>query len=277
MAQNILVVLDGAQSDDIVSNTTLELAKTGNASVTVLGVTDPDRSIRREAVPAGAMHYKMQADQRRYAALKAQIGAFAEHLATQCRELGATAKAIMAEGDGMATLKAHWNECTLLMMGRQKRGEGTRLLSRRGLIRLLRDCPCPVLVSSAAQRNNPETVAIAYDGSEQGRDALKNFLDLGLGTQFQLEVVSVQSEIDRARQLAKEAAVLCDQYKVQYRTFALETDRQPLSVLANRLLALRPGLMVLASAGAHTWRELFFGSLPARLLRGSNATLYLHR
>ncbi len=276
MVHHVLAVLDGSPGDAIVHQTTAALVSHCGAKVDVLGLSDPDQATSREAVPAGALHYKQEADARRYRDLKDEIATRVELLAARVREAGGEATAATAEGQAMTELSRRWNGHDLLSLGREKRGQGTRLLSRRGLIRLLRDCPRPVLINSAAQLDNGESIAIAYDGSAEAKTAVRQFLKLGLSNGRRLEVVCVRPDADDARRLADEAERLCADAKVSYEIHQLAADRHPLTVLANKLVALQPALMVAASRGAASWREFVFGSLPARLIRGSGATLYMH-
>lgn len=277
MVENVLAVLDGGPGDAIVQETTVKLAHAIEGRVTVLGLTDPNKMTTREAAPAGAMHYKQMADQRRYKELKAQIGREAERLAKACEDFGAKSRIVMSETDPVAALQDRWDDHDLLVLGREKRGQGTRMLSRKQLMKVLRDCPQPILVASSAESANPESVAIAYDGSQEAKQALRHFLQLGFAIGRRVEIVCVNEEQVKAQDLAAEAAALARSYGVDARTFAVGAQRQPLTVLANRLVALRPGSMVLPSVQDRGWRDLLFGSLTGRLLRGSGATLYFHR
>jgi len=277
MVENVLAVLDGGPGDAIVQETTVKLAHAIEGRVTVLGMTDPSKAISREAAPAGAMHYKRQADQRRYKELKATINSEAERLAKACEDFGAKSRIVMTEADPVAALADRWDAHDLIVLGRDKRGQGTRLLSRKQLMKVLRECPQPILVTSAAESANPESVAIAYDGTESAKLALRHFLQLGFAIGRRVEIVCVNEVQALAQDLAKEASALARSYGVEAQTYAVGAQRQPLTVLANRLVALRPGSMVLPSVEDRGWRDLLFGSLTGRLLRGSGATLYIHR
>lgn len=277
MVQSVLAILDGGAGDAIVHETAVTLASHGKAAVSVLGITDPKSMIRREPVPVGAIAMKQQADERRYRSLRTDISESADRLSAVCASLGAATSAEMAEGDPMRSLNERWSDHDLLLLGREQRGEGTKLFPRRSLLRLLRECPKPVMVGCAARSSNPETVAIAYDGSVRARRALDDFVNLGLARGRRLEVVCVATDAARGRNLVDEAAATCANAGTQYQVYLITAEKHGLWALANRLVALKPGAMVLPSAEGVSWREMIFGSLTARLIRASGATLFLHR
>lgn len=276
MVRNILAVLDGGPGDSSAHATAVRLARHGAETVRVMGLCDPRRRHRRELVPLGAWHYKMQADHRRYERLRSLVQARAERLAEACAVAGAETAITLGEGDPRTVLTRAWHTPDLIILGRERRGAGTASFSPKALIHLLHDSPRPVLVSCEAQSASPGTVAIGYDGSPKAELALRNFLRLGLATGRRLEVVCVDRDPGRVQLLAKEAAAVCDRYEVSYQTYSVPCRRQPLTVLANWLLALRPGTMVLSPEGAHGWRRFLFETPPLRrLMRGSAANLYM--
>lgn len=277
MVENVLAVLDGGPGDGIVQETTLKIVHAVEGSVTVLGLSDPDAIDSRQSAPVGAMHYKRKADERRYQELKQSIREQMARLASACEDFGAKSHSVLAESDASSAMAEHWSGKDLIILGRSKRGQGTRFLSRKQLMRVVKDSPCPVIVTSAAEAANPEAVAIAYDGTEEAKQALRHFMSLGLAKERRVEVVCIGHDRETAQSMASTAAALCRTYGVDIETYVVGADRHLLSVLANRLLALRPGSMVLPSVRERGWREIVFGSLTGRLLRNSGATLYLHR
>lgn len=277
MVRSILTVLDGGPGDSSAHATAVRLVQHGTARVRVLGLSDRRRSTRHEAVPLGAMHHKQTADRRRHAGLQATIRARAATLADACGRLGAACSITLAEGDPRETLARHWCEADLVLLGRERRGEGTASFPPQSLLQLLHDCPRPVLVSCEAGKETPGTVAIAYDGSRPAEQTLETYLRLGLAAGRHLEVVCLHRDPAVLKNLVRKATDLCARYNVSYQTYSVRCVRHPRAVLSNLLLALKPSTLVLSADEGDAWRHFPFGAEPVRrLMRGTAANLFVH-
>jgi len=277
MVRNILAVLDGGPGDASAHATAMRLARHGAGSLRILGISDRNRCIKREMVPIGALHAKQLADARRYKALRALVRKRADALADACAGCGVAAGITLADEAARTALSRHWDEPDLIILGRERRHDGTESFSPKALIRLLHDSPRPILVSCEAETDPFGTVAIAYDGSLPAEQALESFLRLGLATGRRLDVVCVNSDAGRVRNLARAAAALCNRYNVSYQTYSVVCARQSLAVLRGWLKALMPGTMVLTWTKRRArWNSLFGTGPIRRLLRASTANLYVY-
>ena len=276
MLKRVLVVLQGSDGDRVLKRMVAALAGKGKVQVEGLAILDEGALCRRSAVPMGALHYKRAADERRISAAHERLTSNAKDFVEACRRLGIEASVHEVRGSARRILAKQWHDYDLVMLGREKEGTGTALFPARHLMKLLRDCPRPIVVATDTPAHDGESVAIAYDGSPQADRSLHLFLLLGLADGRRLEVVTIHRDRESAAAVADQAVRLCAAHGHPALAYPVATGSQRLPVLMAQLDRLKPGFVVAGGAGSGLWRRLAYGSPTTRLIKRSQSTVFLH-
>ena len=276
MLKRVLVVLQGSDGDRVVERMVAALAGKGSVQVEGLAILDEGALCSHSVVPMGALHFKRAADERRIGEARARLTKNSEAFVEACRQLGIDASVREANGSARRVLARQWHDYDLVMLGREKAGTGTALFPARQLMKLLRDCPRPIVVATDTPAHDGESVAIAYDGSPQADRSLHLFLLLGLADGRRLEVVTIHRDRETAGAIADQAVRLCEAHGHPALAYPVATGSQRLPVLMAQLDRLRPGFVVAGGAGSGLWRRLAYGSPTTRLIKRSQSTVFLH-
>lgn len=277
MLKNVLVILDGSDGDRVIEDVLINLPNADQVSVKALGIVDRAAICQKRAVPAGAIHMHELATNRAVEQARLALERSMERLVEFGRQKQLRLSVERVDGAARSLISKRWNKQDLIILGREQPGAGTRLLSTRRLMKLLDECPCPVVVATDDPQRYGDTVAIAYDGSAQAYRSLNLFLTLGLAAGKRLEVVTIHEDKDAGETIAHEAVTLCERNGLTAYAYVTQATAQRFPVLRSRLESLRPSCLVMGGLGAGFLRKLLYGSSTADLVKSSAATVFVHR
>lgn len=138
--------------------------------------------------------------------------------------------------------------------------------------RVVRTSPVPVLLTPPAY-TRPERLLIGYDGSEPAVRALHFAAPLAVELGLGVQVLSVDDNLNRAEELAREGAEYLAAYSLNMEPVALQGDP------AERLLEAQgtADLLVLGAFGGGPVRRWLLGSTTEYALRGSQGPVLVVR
>jgi nucleotide-binding universal stress UspA family protein len=139
----------------------------------------------------------------------------------------------------------------------------------------VKQSPCPVV---AVPTTLPEgrAAVIAYDGSLHATRALHMFQALGLNSSYDVHVVCVDPQQERATHCTERAVAFLQGHNIVAQTHALVTSGSPAHVLLEQVQQVDASLLVMGAYGRSTLREFFGASVTHTMLRESPVPLFMY-
>lgn len=141
---------------------------------------------------------------------------------------------------------------------------------------LLSRAPRPLLLAPS-QSVDVHRLLVAFDGSDAASRTLHMLALFGLGTHSRIDVLSIDSDRDRALNLAESAADLLRAHGVESAdAIAVRSKSDPAGVILDHVQTARIGIVVMGAYGNGGLREVFFGSCTRRVLESCGCALFVH-
>ncbi|MGL6069904.1 universal stress protein [Craterilacuibacter sp.] len=266
MLKRILLVLDSGERAVGARTLALQLAQDTAAEVTALALIDASPRLSGEAVPAGAMAFRLQ----RNAELEALALASEHELLQSFRELAQLAgvnfgSRLEETAHPAQVLREYANAHDLIVLAPECHlGEPRHAHDMGWLEEFLHDTARPVLLSADAQGSGP--VVLAYDGSACSARTLQQFAWLGLASGAPLRVISVHHNQIEAERLAAEGAGYLAAHGLPAEAVGLCADGAAGTLLETELKRSGARLLVMGAFGHRSWLTRLFGSTTRKLL-----------
>lgn len=271
MMRRILFATDGSSSDAAARQSAVNFAQRFAAKIAALGIVDAPWITQGEAVPLGAMAYKHASEAEQLQSGHKRLRATLDELrAAQIAETTAE-----VEGDPAQVIAEEASAHDLIVIGRATRfhlgsGEGVSPLLKT----LARDLPRPIL----AVGDKPATgarVLVAFDGSAAAARAMHLAALLGLATQGEVRVLSIDNDARIAQERAARAASLLRSHGATPASFGVPSAADPADVILDQLRGFEADTIVMGAYGHNGLREAIFGSCTRRLFADCAAALFL--
>jgi nucleotide-binding universal stress UspA family protein len=275
MLKSLLIALHDTPASLEAKKLALALARKHGAAVHGLAIVDPDIVSPPEPTPVGGDAYK----QRKDAALVERAKAAAEELVrrftNECRIASVRDDAQIIVGEAAAGLMtaSALHDVVLLGVDCDFSGEPADLSPL--IAGLLRNNPRPLLVSPR-QANADGPTLVAYDGSIPAMRALQLFCALGLRTEHEAIVVSVDDDLAKAATMAETGARFLSMHGYKTSTRPSPPDGDVTGALIDTARAAGAAMIVAGAYGHRGWREWLLGTTTERLLTTSPAHLFIH-
>lgn len=275
MLKSLLIALQNTPASLEAKKLALALARKHGTALHGLAIVDPDIVAPPEPTPVGGDAYK----QRKDAALVERARAAAEELArgfaNECRSASVKDDAQVIVGEAAAGLIAASALHDLVLLGVDCDFSAEPADLSPLIASLLRNNPRPLIVSPRQANANGPTL-VAYDGSIPAMRALQLFCALGLRTEHEAIVVSVDDDTAKAAAMADTGARFLQArgYKTSLRPSPADGDVT--AALIDAAKAAGAATVVAGAYGHRGWREWLLGTTTERLLRASPAHVFVH-
>jgi nucleotide-binding universal stress UspA family protein len=241
-----------------------------------LGVVDAPTICKAQPVSLGATAYKAQRDEVLSADAHHKVAQLLEHYTQRCTEAGVTCQGRQEVGSPAECLLLDAQQYDLIVLGQQTFFHfETQDKPDETLAVVVKQSPCPV-VAVPATLPAGRAVVVAYDGSAHATRALHMFQALGLDSAYDVHVVCVDAQPQRAAGWARAVAFL-QGHHIEAQTHVCATSASPAHVLLEHVQQLKASLLVMGAYGRSTLREFLGHSVTHTLLQDSPVPLFLYR
>jgi nucleotide-binding universal stress UspA family protein len=276
MLHHLLVGIDVSTYSTAAVELGIRWAEHYGAGLVGLGVIDAPTICKAQPVPLGATAYKVQRDKRLLADATKKVALALEGFTQQCAKTGVICEVRQEVGAPAERLLSEAQESDLMLLGQQTffRFE-TQATPDDTLSIVVKHSPCPIVAVPAILAGG-QTAIIAYDGSLQATRALHMFEALGLHSFYDLHVVCVDTQQERATHCVGRALAFLHGHGVTAQAHALATSAAPAEVLLEQVHRCDAGLLVMGAYGRSSLREFFGLSLTRTMLAQSPVPLFLY-
>ncbi len=274
MIKRILLGIGGTPFTKVAIERAVELAAAHGAKLTAVSVMQPDHVCNVGPVPAGAGIYAKRLCRSRQKVTNENLEASISMAASSCEEAGVPLKIFRETGRAFDLFidYARYHDLTIF---------GLRSLfeyqvadePEKDLIRLLSKGVRPILAVS--DRLRPiRKVLIAYSGSMESAKAMRRFVQFGLWSEAELEIVHFsEGDITGGRALLENAANYCRDhgYSTQTRILPGRADQKLLPVSAE----LDADMIVMGNSIRSIWMRKMLGDTVLNTLTRADRPLFL--
>jgi nucleotide-binding universal stress UspA family protein len=272
----MLVGVDGSAYSTAAVELGIHWAQRYDAVLVALGVIDAPTICKAEPVPLGASAYKAHRDATLLADADHKVTQFMEHCVQRCAEADVACQVLQEVGSPVERILLEAQQADLILLGQQTYFHfETQEKPDDTLHTVVKQSPRPVVVVPATLPKGG-AVVVAYDGSLHATRALQMFQALGLASAYDVHVVCVDAEQERAVHCVEHAVTFLHGHNVVAKAHALATSASPAHVLLEQVQQLDASLLVMGAYGRSTLREFFCGSLTHTMLQESPVPLFLY-
>ncbi len=172
--------------------------------------------------------------------------------------------------------ESHWCDLVLMARGSQFRSIACDDEADDTLKSVLKNGPRQIVIVPSADCSG-DSVVIAYDGSIEAARALAAFESTGLAESGKVHVITVSENTNEVAGLAAIACKFLSRHDIDAVSHELISSRAPADIIAEQVLRLNAGLIVMGAYGQSAVHEFFVGSTTRRLVQRSPAPLFLYR
>lgn len=273
--RRVAVVIDGAEDSRCAWESALKLAADHGAKLSALCVIDPATAILRQAVPAGAIGFKMRGDKRRMDEARGRMADMVAAFEAACADAGVQPEIDRFEGDCLSVLRERWTAFDLVVAGHGGRKNVPGTIRKRAMYKMIRECPRPILLATDEMRDAEERFVVAYNGSAQASRALHMFLLLGLARDRVLHIVTAHGDPARARAIAADAISICESHGHRAQAQVVKAGRTAMPAVIDKILGLRPTMLVMGAFGDTALGKMMWGSTTQMMLKRNRGPLFL--
>lgn len=275
MLRSILIGLDESAYSSEALELGIRWARHFDAMLVGLGIVDEPTICKREAVPIGAGHYKVERNEYLLADARLRVEAILERFVRRCALEGVRHAVLEDAGlpDIQIVQKSRQYDLTLLGQQTYFRFE-TQDWPDETLRKVLRQGSRPV-VTVPEEVPRGVSIVVAYDGSPQADRALQTFQALGLAGEDTVHVVSIHAGRSAAEGLAEQATGFLRLHGIAAVPHSLEPTMSEDRIILAQVEELEAHLLVMGAYGRSMWRELVFGSTTTSVLAASPVPIFL--
>src|SRR5262245_53183503 len=276
MLRSILVGLDGSAYSAAAVELGIRWAQHAGAVLVGLGIIDAPTICKPQPVPLGASAYKVHHDATLLADASHKVAQFVADCAQRCTEAGVTCHSLQDTGLPATHILLEAQHYDLIMLGQHPFFHfETQDTPDDTLAVVVKQSPCPV-VAVPATLPEGRAVLIAYDGSPHATRALHMFQALSLASAYDVHVVCVDAQKEKARLCVEHAVTFLQGHNVVAQAHALAISESPAHVLLEHVQQLKASLLVMGSSGRSPLREFFSDSVTRALLRASPVPTFFY-
>ena len=277
MIRSALIALDGSPASEVATGIAIRFVKkresgsrregAGPLLLTGIAVLDRPTITKPQATSVGGGTFKKQRDDALLADASQKIRQILDDFKSACEAAGVDYTTVRAEGLPYEAIASASHVHDLVVIGRDTNFHFQTSDDRcETFKRLLRDHPCPVVVTPNAFAEGNDVV-IAYDGSRAASRALHTFAL----TEPNLEdvtchVVSVDRSQDQTENWCSEAVELLKRHSIDACAHPVISTANPTRILIDTCGELNAGLVVMGAFGRKGLRSVFFGSTTHEML-----------
>jgi nucleotide-binding universal stress UspA family protein len=251
-------------------------AQRWDAVLVGLGIVDAPTIRKAQPVPLGATAYKAERDKMRLVEAYHRVAQLLRYFRQRCTQAGVTCQPRQEVGSPAECLLLEAPQYDLIVLGQQTFFHfATQDKPDDTLHMVVKQSPCPV-VAVPATLPGGRAVIVAYDGSPHATRALHMFQALGIDRAYDVHVVCVDAQQQRAACWAEHAMAFLRGHNIVAQAHVLSTSVAPAQVLPEQVHKLDAGLIVMGAYGRSTLREFFAGSVTRTMLRTSPVPLFLY-
>jgi nucleotide-binding universal stress UspA family protein len=251
-------------------------AQRWDAILVGLGIVDAPTICKAQPVPLGATAYKVHRDERLLADAHRKVAQLLERYTQRCTAAGVAYQVRQEVGSPAECLLLDAQEYDLMVLGQQTFFHfETQDTPDDTLSVVVKQSPCPVIAVPATLPEG-RAVVVAYDGSVHATRALHMFQALGLSMAYDVHVVCVDAQQQRAACWAEHAVAFLHGHHMVAQTHVLVTSESPAHVLLEHVHQLQASLLVMGTYGRSTLREVLGYSVTHTLLQESPVPLFLY-
>jgi nucleotide-binding universal stress UspA family protein len=278
MLRSILVGMDGSAYSSAAVELAIRWAKRFDAFLVGLGIVDEPTICKREPVPIGAGHYKVERDQWLLTDARRRVESFLDRFVRRCAIEGVKCEAVQDVGVPAIQIVQKSRLCDLIMLGQQTHFHfETQNWPDETLRDVLRRGSRPVVAVPEAHQDGGCVLA-AYDGSRQADRALQAFQASGLADEDEVQVLSVQADRADAERLSGQAVDFLGLHGVKATPLPIRSTMSTDRIIIVKVQEVRrPHLLVMGAYGRSMWQEFVFGSVTTRVLQASPVPVFLCR
>jgi nucleotide-binding universal stress UspA family protein len=273
MLKRILVGLgDGGYTASALGHA-VALGKSHDAELTAVGVIDERRLSAVGPVPLGAGRYAHDIVQTRLRQAAGRLAATIAEFTDACVSAGVRHRVLAEDGEPFSVMIEQARYHDLMVFGLRTLFELDFVKEPHDeLVRLVQSGVRPLLAVTREQRP-VEKVLIAYSGSMESANAMKQFVQLGLWEKLRLRIVSFQDGRHDPRQLVADAAAYASLHGFEPETDAV--DARPKENLLPYADAWGADLIVIGNSAESLLRRRIFGETALEAIRNAQQTLFL--
>ena len=276
MLQSMVVGIDGSVYSTSAVELGIRWAQRWDAVLVGLGIVDAPTICKAQPVSLGATAYKAHRDEALLADAHHKVAQLLEHYTQRCTEAGVTYQVRQEVGSPAECLLLDAQEYDLMLLGQQTFFHfETQDKPDDTLSVVVKQSPCPVIAVPAALPEG-RAVVVAYDGSAHATRALHMFQALGLSMAYDVHVVCVDAQQQRAACWAEHAVAFLHGHHIVAQTHVVVTSESPAHVLLEHVHQLQASLLVMGAYGRSTLREFLGHSVTHTLLQESPVPLFLY-
>jgi nucleotide-binding universal stress UspA family protein len=251
-------------------------AQRWDAVLVGLGIVDAPTIRKAQPVPLGATAYKAERDKMLLVEAYHKVARLLRYFRQRCTKAGVMCQVRQEVGSPAECLLLESPQYDLILLGQQTFFHfATQDKPDDTLHVVVKQSPCPV-VAVPATLPEGRAVVVAYNESPHATRALHMFQALGLDSAYDVHVVCVDAQQQRAACWAEHAMAFLRGHNIVAQAHVLSTSVAPAQVLPEQVHKLDAGLIVMGAYGRSTLREFFGTSLTRTVLEKSPVPLFLY-
>lgn len=275
MLKSLLVAIDETKGSQVAQDLSIALAKRLGASIKGLAVLDKPWIEAPRARPIGTGYYHEHRVASLRKSMSRKLHDLVDSFDDQCETAKVSFELIEKIGAPVGTIEEEAQGNDLIVVGKDTTFHFAGHNSPSDtVVRLIRDDPRPIILTSSHPPAAGGGVLIAYDGSLSASHALHMFVLLGLAKKQNVTLLCVDKNEEEAKRHAAHASALLSSHGIAA-TVACEVTRgAPASVILD--YSSDKSMVVMGAFSNTHLRDYFFGSTTQKLLEKCLAPLFVH-
>ena len=275
MIKRIIVGLSGSPYTPSAIEHAIDLAKRHGAELTGVTIIDETKLADVGPIPMGAAAAASELAEHRLKVAQERVGEAIALFDRTCQEAGVRHHVDRESGRAVDALIDEWRYHDLGVFG-------VRGLFEYGVVHYPADQALravargvrPILAVSVAPRKI-QRVLIAYNGSLESADAMKDFVQLRPWPDAEIRIITIDLGKGVAAGLLRDASAYCTAHGFDVET--VHVDGNPTKVLPQHASDWNADLMVIGPAGRSRLAKLLLGDTTVHMMKTADIPLFLSK
>lgn len=280
--RRLLVVLDNSKPGLNAQHFAINLAKKNKAFLTGIGILDTPWITAAQLEPLGGSAFKIQRDEAIMEHSHHHVAFLRGEFQVACEKKGVPCQSFKVEGFPALEVEKLAHEHDLIIMGKTtdlhfELEEDSDIV----VMHIAREASRPLFLISETLSprevaKSTEEVMVAFNGGVQSSRAIHMFILLGLATNKNIHIVSIDKEIEIAQAHTKRAFNLFKAYGIEASCHPLTQKGSLEDQLLRKSQDLKATMLVMGGFSHTALRETFFGSTTKAMMRGFTYPIFMH-
>ena len=275
MLRTILIGLDESASGNCAVELGIRWAKRYDALLAAIAIVDEPTIRRPEPVPIGGGAFKVDRDTTLLEDAHNRVDKMLSRFVQRCTEQQVRHETVKEIGEPGLRILERSKVHDLIIVGQQANFHfETQDQEDETIGLLMRESSRPV-VTTPETLTDSSLAVVAYNGSPQADRALQAFVTLGLAAEYEIQVLTADTDGSAAGSLARQAVEYFKLHDITAHVYPSAPAGSVSAAIVQAVQELRAGLLVMGACGGSWLREKLLGSTTAEVVAASPVPVFL--